>query len=253
MKEIWKPIGFDFVFTNKCRFEVSNWGRIRSFNKVSDGNILKPSLTQGYEVIRTKFYKPRSSKKQELFDTMKRELSEWYRVRRRMAEQKEPLQEIEKITEIINTQKKDLSKKMQQDLKKRTINHHFLIHREVATYFLPEKLPEQTVVAHLDYNKRNNRVENLKWMTPEENQIHQSKSPNVIAEKKRRKYAYKGRNKGHKLTSTQVMHIKIRLQKGKTAKQLAKQFKVSEMQIWRIKSGENWGHIQVPEKNYTPA
>lgn len=196
MKEIWKPIGFDFVFTNKCRFEVSNWGRIRSFNKVSDGNILKPSLTQGYEVIRTKFYKPRSSKKQELFDTMKRELSEWYRVRRRMAEQKEPLQEIEKITEIINTQKKDLSKKMQQDLKKRTINHHFLIHREVATYFLPEKLPEQTVVAHLDYNKRNNRVENLKWMTPEENQIHQSKSPNVIAEKNAENMLIKGEIRG---------------------------------------------------------
>ncbi len=25
---------------------------------------------------------------------------------------------------------------------------------------------------------------------------------------------------------------------------LAKQFGISEMQVWRIKSGENWGHVE---------
>jgi DNA-binding Xre family transcriptional regulator len=53
---------------------------------------------------------------------------------------------------------------------------------------------------------------------------------------------------GLKLTSTQVIHIKKRLQdpKRKTRiKMLAKQFGVSEMQINRIRTGENWGHIKV--------
>jgi hypothetical protein len=31
-------------------------------------------------------------------------------------------------------------------------------------------------------------------------------------------------------------------------KLIAKQFGISEMQLYRIKSGENWGHIKVPEK-----
>lgn len=249
MKEIWKPIQLDFDFTNNCRFEISNYGRLRSYNKISEGRILKSSLTEGYEVVRTKFYKPRTEKKQTFFDGLKKEISALYLLRRKMVQQKQLPIDIQRITKKIDSEKQKLSKLLQRDLKKRTINHHFLIHREVATYFLPEKTPDQKVVAHLDYNKRHNHVANLKWMSPEENYAHQSKSPYVIAEKRRRKYEYLGRDRGHKLTSTQVMHIKLRLQKGKSTKQLAKQFKVSEMQIWRIKSGENWKHVKIPERH----
>lgn len=246
MKEIWKPIQIGFDYTNNCRYEISNHGRIRSFNKISDGRILKPSLTEGYEVVRTKFYKPRSEKKQAQYNELKKEISALYQLRRRMIQQKKLPIDIQRITKKIDSEKQKLSKLLKRDLKKRTINHHFLIHREVATYFLTDKTPDQTVVAHLDFNKRNNRVENLKWMTPEENYAHQRKSPNVIADKRRRKNTYRGRINGNKLTSTQVIHIKLKLQRGIPAKQLAKQFKVSEMQIWRIKSGENWKHIQIP-------
>ena len=41
-----------------------------------------------------------------------------------------------------------------------------------------------------------------------------------------------------KLTSTQVMHIKVLLKRERPLKQIAKQFDISEMQVWRIKSGE---------------
>jgi hypothetical protein len=53
---------------------------------------------------------------------------------------------------------------------------------------------------------------------------------------------------GRKLTVTKVIHIKKLLAKPNRTtrlKMIAKQFGVSEMQISRIKSGENWSHIKV--------
>ena len=47
-----------------------------------------------------------------------------------------------------------------------------------------------------------------------------------------------------KLTAAKVKQIKTSLAKGKTLKELAVKFKVSDMQIYRIKTGENWGHIK---------
>jgi len=246
-EEIWKPVEFDFEFTNDCRFEVSNWGRVRSFNKVSDGRILNGSLTEGYKVIRLALYKPRDEKSQQKFDELKKELSALYKKRREKIQKKDSSSRIERLTKLIEKKKSELSKKLDRNLKKRRINHHFLVHRLVATYFLPEPKPEETIVGHLDFDKLNNRAENLKWMTPEENIIHQSKSPYVIAEKKYRKYTRKPRVKGMKLTSTQVMHIKLLLRRKRPVKQIARQFNISEMQVWRIKSGENWSHIKIPD------
>ncbi|HNU60363.1 MAG TPA: NUMOD4 domain-containing protein [Aquaticitalea sp.] len=246
-KEIWKPVEFDFEFTNNCRFEVSNLGRIKSFNKISDGRILKGSITEGYKVVRLKLYKPRDEKDEQKFDELKKELSNLYKERREKIKNNDFAERIERITILIDKKKTELSKKLERNLKKRTINHHFLIHRLVATYFLPQPKPNETVVGHLDFDKLNNRMQNLKWMTPEENKIHQSKSPNVIAEKKWRKYTQKKRAKGMKLTSTQVMHIKLQLKRKRPVKKIAKQFGISEMQVWRIKSGENWSHIKIPD------
>ncbi len=246
-EEVWKPVIFDFEFTNNCRFEVSNWGRVRSFNKVSDGRILKGSMTEGYKVVRLKLYNPRNEETQQKFDELKKELSKLYKRRREKIKNVDHPDSIEYISKLIEVKKKELSKKLERNLKSRTINHHFLVHRLVATYFLPEPKPDETIVGHLDFDKLNNEASNLKWMTLEENAIHQSKSPNVIAEKKWRKYKKKPRQTGLKLTSTQVMHIKLLLKRKRPVKQIARQFKISEMQVWRIKSGENWAHVKIAE------
>lgn len=48
-----------------------------------------------------------------------------------------------------------------------------------------------------------------------------------------------------KLQESDVRIIKHQLKLGVSGAYLAKTFRVSEMQISRIKSGENWGHIEV--------
>jgi hypothetical protein len=52
---------------------------------------------------------------------------------------------------------------------------------------------------------------------------------------------------GPKLNATKVRQIKRSLNSKKqpTLKALAKQFKVSDMQIHRIKTGENWSHVKI--------
>jgi hypothetical protein len=74
----------------------------------------------------------------------------------------------------------------------------------------------------------------------EEQIEHAKKDPNVLVRM--------NPNEGPKLTSDKVKKIKLALFKSKkqpTLKALAKLFKVSDMQIHRIKTGENWSHVKV--------
>ncbi len=151
---------------------------------------------------------------------------------------------INDTTLLLDTLKKRLSKKFQDDLKGRTINYHSLFHRLVADYFLKAPTSKQTIVAHLDHDKLNNRAYNLKWMTPEENYEHQTKSPYVIKEKEERRHRRKEDSRATKLSVTKVMLLKKMLGQEKPMKQLVKQFKVTDTQILRIKRGENWADIQ---------
>jgi transcriptional antiterminator len=71
---------------------------------------------------------------------------------------------------------------------------------------------------------------------------HQQKSPAKIAYKVKQA----NRTVGLKLTATQVKSIKNVLGKKNrtiTIKQLAHKYGISEMTIYRIKSGENWARI----------
>ena len=116
------------------------------------------------------------------------------------------------------------------------------IYKMVAEAFLERPSEDHKYVIHLDHSRDNDTVDNLKWVTREELTAHNMKSPRVMAANKQPRLGI------GKLTSTQVMYIKKRLadpNRKTRAKMIAKQFGVSEMQISRIKSGENWGHIVV--------
>ncbi|MFA6923697.1 MAG: HNH endonuclease [Bacteroidales bacterium] len=124
---------------------------------------------------------------------------------------------------------------------------HLFVHRLVAEHFLPKKSDDKIFVLHLDHSRDNNYVENLQWATKAEMLEHSKKSPLVIEARKNRSGNMK--TKGPKLTATQVLFIKKKLldpNRKTRLRIIAKQFGVSEMALYRIKTGENWGHIVVP-------
>ena len=242
--EQWKAVTFDFAFTNIFRLEISNFGRLRTFNKISNGNIVNGSMINGYRIIRLKLYRPRDEKVQAKLDYLQQQVFKLARKLKSQKEEGESKKQINETNVLLDTFKKNLSKKFQDDLKERTINYHSLIHRLVADYFLKKPQAKQTIVSHLDYDKLNNRVGNLKWMTPEENYEHQTKSPYVIKEKEERRHRRKEDSRATKLSVTKVMLMKKLINQGKPVKQLVKQFRVSDMQVYRIKRGENWGDIK---------
>lgn len=126
-------------------------------------------------------------------------------------------------------------------------SRYLFVRRLVAETFIPKTSADQEYVLLLDYNKNNNFVENLKWATWDEMRAHRKNSPGIKAAFIRQSVNNKKLD-GPKLTITKVMLIKKKLQdpnRKSRMKTLAKQFGVSEMQLYRIKSGENWGHIKV--------
>ena len=115
----------------------------------------------------------------------------------------------------------------------------FYTHRAVALLFC-DRLNDEKYVIHLDFNKINNKALNLKWVNKSEMFLHHKKNPKKIARIGQRTYS--------KLTEGRVRLIKKKIfdPNRKTRMRLiAKQFGISEMQLYRIKSGENWGHVQI--------
>lgn len=131
----------------------------------------------------------------------------------------------------------------------RTLNLHrpgnkgtLYIHREMAQLFLAKPSPHHRYVIHRNHYKLDNSLKNLRWATLEQMIAHQQESP----AKKAYKEKQANRTAGLKLTSSQVKTIKnIFRQKERkvTIRQLANRYNVSEMTMYRIKSGENWARI----------
>lgn len=122
----------------------------------------------------------------------------------------------------------------------------YFVHRLVAEYFLKKSKPKATYVIHLDFQKSNNSTKNLRWVSKAEMEEHQKKNPAVI---KARKERMKNKpTEGLKLNLAKVKKIKEMISsKKRTMKmsQIAEKFGISEMQLYRIKRGENWGHVKI--------
>jgi len=120
-------------------------------------------------------------------------------------------------------------------------SRHFLIHKLVAEVFVPKENRNQTVVMHLDWNKANNHFSNLKWAAKVESYKRMHKKLQEERKKKGKVVTYS------KLKKDEVALIKSMLDRGVKQKLIAKMFCVSEMQITRIKRGENWKEIEPSE------
>ncbi|MCD8431018.1 HNH endonuclease [Tenacibaculum finnmarkense] len=116
------------------------------------------------------------------------------------------------------------------------------VHKLVAQTFLDNI--NGVFVIHLNYDKSENHISNLKWATKREKEIHQHKNPEYIAIMRG---FVKHKPINAKLTATKVMRLKKRIfnpKRKSTIKRLAKEFGISEMQVYRIKNGVNWGYIR---------
>lgn len=115
----------------------------------------------------------------------------------------------------------------------------FYVHKIVAGMFL-EKPAGTKFVIHKDHDLTNNHVSNLQWVTQKELTKHQLTNPKRIA-----KFGSKA---CAKLSEAKVRVIKKKLldpNRRTRLRIIASQFGITTTQLYRIKSGENWGEIKV--------
>ncbi len=125
-------------------------------------------------------------------------------------------------------------------------NKTYYIHKLVAELFLKKSSPKQKFVIHRNHDKLNNQAKNLKWASKEDMEEHQQSSPLVLKARKDR--MNKPIYKGHKLTANAVKNIKKKIfskARKESMKDIADHYNISEMQLYRIKSGENWAHVKI--------
>jgi hypothetical protein len=177
--EEWVPIAFKDL-DNPPLYQVSNYGRLRSFQSGTEGTVIKGSVIQGYRSLNIR-------------------------------------------------------------TKGKTINRY--VHKLVAEYFLSAGQPNQTYVLHLDHDKLNNRVQNLRWATQQEMIEHNRTNPNVLNRVQPK------RTSNYKLTESKVKMIKKLLRNNKNRlKMIARQFGITHTQLNRIRSGENWKYVVLEDE-----
>ena len=250
-EEIWKEYPLNLDFEGTFKIEVSNKGNIKTFNSHHpDGDIVKGSLQGGYRIFRTKMKKKwKESDLQKIKDLNEKIVNFNAEIKKIRAEKlpKEKIAKLQLKRDNLIQNRKKINRKLNN---KYAINLAILFHRITAELFLEKpKNKDEKFVIHKDFDKLNNAVENLSWASQKELNERQSKHPKTILRKLNKQFKDQiPQVKNSKLGEMEVLHIKKRLKRGDTLKKLAKQFQVSDMQIHRIKSGENWSHVKLIEE-----
>lgn len=113
-------------------------------------------------------------------------------------------------------------------------NNFKSIHRLVLETYLPVIGMDKLHCAHDDGNRKNNRLENLKWATPKENN----------ADKKKHGTWQGGvKNPAHKLKEDDIREIRVLLGRGMFQREIGEIFGVSQTTIYLISKGRTWSHI----------
>ena len=177
--EKWERIDFP-EFDNQIHYEISKYGRIKSFQNTQEGVLIQGSLIQGYQSLNVRF-------------------------------------------------------------QIKSVNHY--LHKLVAKHFCQQNSPKDTFVIHLDYNKLDNRADNLQWADRSKVTEHNKNNPSVVNR------LIPLRTKNYKLTEGKVMLIKQMLKSDKSRlKMIAKQFGITHTQLNRIRSGENWKQVKLADE-----
>lgn len=114
------------------------------------------------------------------------------------------------------------------------VTYH-LVHRLVAEAFCPKPEcvdPAKLTVNHKNFNKLDNRAENLEWVTQSDNLSHSGRAGRMI------------RANVTKLTEDDVRVIRKRLAAGETLSAIAQDYGVAHTAIYKIKAGLRWRHVK---------
>jgi hypothetical protein len=121
----------------------------------------------------------------------------------------------------------------------RGTRRHWLVHLLVLYAFVGP-LPEGMQTRHLDGNKRNNHLSNLKYGTPPENGADRVRLGEIP------------RGADHyltKLTDARVLEIRQRYANGEGSyRQLGREYGVDNTTIMRIVRGLTWTHLPLAER-----
>jgi DNA-binding Xre family transcriptional regulator len=118
-------------------------------------------------------------------------------------------------------------------------------HQAIGAAFLKKHSPKCKFVIHLDHNKANNDISNLKWATKDEQVEHSKTSPYVLQAAARK--VYTGAT-ARKLDEKKVIALKKEIWNPKrkaSLKQIAAKYGIAEMNLYRIKNGELWFHVHI--------
>lgn len=125
--------------------------------------------------------------------------------------------------------------------------------KETAKAFLKKPSPKHKFVIHKDHNYLNDHVDNLKWATQAEHRAHTTFSPNAILSRKKKAIVKSSHAQVFNEKSIVALKKMIWDPKRKLSfKQIAEKFGVSEMQIYRIKTGQFWYHVRVENEPLHP-
>ena len=110
--------------------------------------------------------------------------------------------------------------------------HRYSVHRLVMENWRPIKHMEYYQVNHIDGNKRNNNLNNLEWVTCEQNIQHAVKN-NLRAKI----------NGAAKLTQDEVIEIYKRANNGETNISLGNKFNIHPDTVGKIKNKKTWKQL----------
>lgn len=142
-REDWKSVDLGKGYTNENRLEVSNHGRVRTFNSTSNGKIITGSRINGYAIVRLKLFKPRDEKitvkvqqLQAAIAALTKKIVQiniTLKGRGITAVERKALKEsLEADTMLLKKRKSKYKTYYNDDLKSRTVYFNALVHRMVA-------------------------------------------------------------------------------------------------------------------------